>query len=508
LAKKDEWIIPSDEELDALMRELMAPVYDELEPPSAYHDLGLAQVEPIEEETDIPTEAIAFLPPADLNFVWSEPDSQTPQKSRVNTKAILSAGVAALGVASGAYTLSRPCVVGSCPELSTAQGLSQESTQTVQSAKDAQDLASARQTLNQAIATLETIPMWSGRSQDAQQLIQTYESQGRNLDNLIAVEAIATAATEKTQAPLYSLDDWRSLHSLWKTAVNQLKKVSPESEFYDYAQAKLRDYQAVLTETEYRLQQEEAAQTSLDLAKQSIQLAEARRQIAQSVENWQLVQANWEVVVERLQAIPPGTLASVEAQRLLTAYQPELVQTRDRLQNEQSAANLFEQAKERAQIAQTAAQQSDWQMATSLWQQANAYAAQVPASSIYRNQADALMNSYQKAITQSQPTTQGASQQVSADLTTVCNHQLHACDLVAVNGAIQVRLSSVYVQAIAAARTSGNANLQNTFYQHQLLLKQNLESLATKYHLPVEVYDPSNALLARHLPQSSTTQTR
>jgi hypothetical protein len=77
-----------------------------------------------------------------------------------------------------------------------------------------------------------------------------------------------------------------------------------------------------------------------------------------------------------------------------------------------------------------------------------------------------------------------------------------------VNGAIQVRLSSVYVQAIAAARTSGNANLQNTFYQHQLLLKQNLESLATKYHLPVEVYDPSNALLARHLPQSSTTQTR
>lgn len=495
-AKKDEWIIPSDDELDALMQELMAPVYEQLEPAYPYHDLELIPVD--QPDATEAGEAIAFLPPADMEFVADQlSPAVAPWK---NGKVVVSAGMAALGLAGGAYALGQPCVLGACAEITTAQSLSQQSTQVVETADDKKDLESARQTLNQAIATLDTIPMWSSRSSDARTLMQDYESQGRNLDNIIAVEAIAAAATEKLQTSMYSLEDWRKLHSLWQTAVNQLDKVAPESEFYAYAQKKLYDYRAILVEVDYRLQEEEAAQNSLDVAKQTIQLAEVRRQIAQSPENWQLVQANWETVVERLQSIPADTLAAVEAQRLLMAYQPELVKTRDRLGNEQAAASVFEQAKQRAQLAQSAQQESDEHLAIALWQQAIQFAAQVPTQSVYRTQAEALMNTYQQALAQLQQPS-SASPQVTAALEQICNDQLHACRLVSVGDSIRLQLNPAYVQAITTARNSGNTDLQTVFYQHQVQLKHSLERLANQFRLPVEVYDPSNVMLARHLPQ-------
>jgi hypothetical protein len=505
--KTDKWVIPSDDELDALMQELMAPVYEQLEPTHSYHDLELIPVEHQDASVaavDGTEEAIAFFAPADVTDIEfiperaeNNPTGSAPWKSG---KVIFSASVAALGVTGVAYGLSQPCVVGACSELTTAQSLNQQSTQVVQTAQDKDDLETARHTLNQAIATLDTIPMWSSRSTDARALIRNYESQGRNLDNIIAVEAIAAAATEKTQTSIYSLEDWRKLYSLWQTAVNQLEKVAPESEFYDYAQRKLHDYRTILAETEYRLQQEETAQNTLDIAKQTIQLAETRRQIAQSPENWQLVQANWTTVIERLQSIPADTFAAVEAQRLLTAYQPELVKTRDRLDHEQTAATVFGQAQQQAQLAQLAFQQSDRQLAVVLWQQAIQAAAQVPTESIYRTQAEALINTYQQAIVQArQPQT--AAPQVATALAQVCNHQLQACTLMAVGSSIQVRLNPAYVQAITTARESGNPNLQAMFYQHQVQLKHGLESLANQFRLPVEVYDPSNVMLARHTPQ-------
>ncbi|HEY9648923.1 MAG TPA: hypothetical protein V6C88_21265, partial [Chroococcidiopsis sp.] len=261
-----------------------------------------------------------------------------------------------------------------------------------------------------------------------------------------------------------------------------------------------QDYRNQLATVERQLQQEQQAQQALNNVKETVQLAEARQKIAQSLANWQLARATWQVVIMRLQEISPDTLAARDARQLLTLYQPQLAAVHERVEQEQTANQRLEQATRQAARATAAESQFDWQQAVAEWDVALNYANEVPVDTSSRPQAEALITTYKSSREQASERQQ-ITERVSTDLNKACTGELQFCRLMSVDSVIRVRLDSAYVDAIAAARSSGNRDLQAVVAQHQLNLRRSLVDLASRFDLAVEVYDPSGTLLERHQPQ-------
>lgn len=67
---------------------------------------------------------------------------------------IAGVGVSVAGFAAGLWVMSRPCVLGACEPLQTAQTLSQQSLQVMETAKTGQELQQAQQKLTEATRLL------------------------------------------------------------------------------------------------------------------------------------------------------------------------------------------------------------------------------------------------------------------------------------------------------------------------------------------------------------------
>lgn len=496
----DEWIVP-DEELDALVQEL-AVSRDAVEsdvtgsPPSG----DIASPTPFSFERAgalalISSSALERLA-TDTRSTWNGWVSQLQGKQKI----VVTTGVATLGLAGGLYALTRPCVIGACSELQTARDLSQQSIAQATEAKTQAELELAHQHLGRAIALLETIPVWSGRSPDAQTLIRDYQAQTAAVNALIVAQERATLALQLSQDPPYAGAVWREARSHWQAAMAQLQQIDAQSPMNAIAQQRLKTYQTYLSETEQALQQEEQAQNTLDVAEQAIQLAEERHRNARSLADWQLTRATWQVVMMRLQAVTANTTGALKAEQWLAAYKPELVKANERVEQEQIADQLFKQATQQAEMAQAAERRFAWQQAIASWQLAIDLIQEVPQNTAYTTQAGEQVDTYKAALDQAQQKLQ-VSAQVSSELNKVCSGELRACQLLSINDEIQVQLNPTYVQAIETARNSGNHDLQAIVADHQLTLRRSLEGIANHFRLPVEVYDPNHGLLDRHLPR-------
>jgi len=413
-------------------------------------------------------------------------------------------GAIALGFVSGVYGVSRPCVVGSCPELQTAQDLEQAAVQQAEAARDVEGLAEAQASLQQAIATLETIPGWSSRVGRAREQQKTYETHAMTLGTLTEAARVAKTARDRSQDAPLSVENWDNIITPLKTVINRLDGVSPANPFYAAAQQQQQLYEAQLTRYMRQQAMEQEAQEVLNMARQGIEMAEARQQLAQSKEQWQMVRITWQVVVNRLNEVPAGTYAAIEAGRLLQNYEPRLEAAIAQMQQEATASERLIQATQYAQQAEVSANQFNWQGAIAAWTNAIREAEQIPPGSTHASAGEDLARRYQNAIDDAQKNLDNHLA-VSLEIDRACNGEFRKCRLLVVSDEIRVQLSADYMDAIAAARNSGNRELQAVVTEHQLELRRTLQGLAARFQLPIEVYDNGNTLLDRHLPNASTT---
>jgi len=490
----------SDEELDSWLQELVGTAEGEAETTSTPPFLEV-------EDLDATTAG------ASLSLIpWEEPEdrlaehalplpdeSDATPRSPLNSRLMLTGGAIAMGMVSGVYGLSRPCMVGSCSELQTVQTWSQDAIQQAEQATDAADLAAARASMQRAIATLETIPAWSRYAGDARTLRHTYAEHHQTLEYLTQIAELAQTASDRSDNAPHSVETWQGIIELWQDTINRLEAIPPENPFYRTAQRQKQHYEEQLARHQRTLTVEDAAQDVLNMARQGIQMAEARQQIAQTPEQWQVVRITWQVVVNRLQEVPPGTYAAVDARRLLQSYQPRIGAAIAQLEKEQKATDLLQQATQSAQVAQQAAQQFNWEGAIAAWTSAIRYTEQVPSNTAKTPQAAELTRSYTTAINQAKEQLD-ATLTISLDVDRACNQELRKCRLVRAGNAIHVQLTPGYMSAITTARESGNRDLQAVVTEHQMALRRTLEGLAARFQRPVEVYDDRNSLLDRHLP--------
>ncbi len=419
--------------------------------------------------------------------------------SKIDGRMAIAAGAAVLGIAGAAYSVTRPCAVGDCTPLHTAQDLSTASSQILRKANRWQDLEAAREKLTQALDLLEPIPLWSHHAHRADQLISTYQDHIIAIETMLDMEELAYTASQAEQDEIHSIADLETVQSLWQDVIQTFEAVPATSDLYPFALKHIGTYRDRLAAIDRRIQAEQAAMQALDNAKQAAQLAQTRQGVARTLENWQFARVTWIVAVERLTSVPRNTLAGAEAQRFLNDYQASLDGVNHRVQREQAAVRILEQAEQRAQIAQAAEYRFDWQQAVADWDRAIAHAQQVDTDTHYKLKAEELITHYTNSLTDAQEKLQ-TTERVQTELEQTCIGEIRICNLISVGQAIKVRLDDGYINAIEAARSSGNTQLQAVITDHQLILRRTLEQIARTYQLPIEVYDDGDTLLERHAP--------
>ncbi|NJL40290.1 MAG: hypothetical protein HC899_28735 [Leptolyngbyaceae cyanobacterium SM1_4_3] len=421
----------------------------------------------------------------------------------------LMAAAGLFALAGSLYALTRPCVIGACVPLQTAQQLSQEASQLVQANSSALDVNEAYQKLAEGSYLLGTIPRWSGEYTEAQALLQVYGTQSEALGQVVAALQTANEAAHASQNPPHPLTRWEEIRAMWEEAIALLEKVSANHPIHPLAQQKLTEYQANLSMINQRIVIEQQAQDKIQLARDTARLAEAREGVAESVEGWQLAHITWQVVVNLLQEIPSGTMAYAEAEQLLAIYQPRLEEARDRRLQEEISAKAYNQALTMAEAARQLEQQNQWSQAVSQWRSALANAQQIPTGTSYHGQLQPLVNSYSTSLSEAQETLRSAVAigNAQAQLEQTCSSSIRICTFTLSDKEIQVRITPDYdqaiEQAIANGQAAGNPNAQAEAAAHSNALLRALADISESTQVPIELYNADGSLFGTYVPELS-----
>lgn len=438
------------------------------------------------------------------------PPDQTLEKKKFDRSLLplvaTGVGVSLVVFSTSVYFLTRPCVMGPCRAIPEAQDLSQRSAQTLQKPQSGKEVLEAQQQMRTAIRILETIPMWSSKHSEAQDLIQAYAVQAERVDEMVNALKTGARASYKSENPPHPPSRWMEIQSLWREAIAQLEQLPTKSNLQPLAQQKIKAYKANLAETNRRLVKERQAQGQLRAAKEAALIAEARQGVAQSLPHWQLVYATWQTAMKGLKQIPKGTTAYEDAQQLSAQYLPKMASARDRKTEEQIAANAYIQGLRLAQLAQNSQVNNQWSTALNQWRNALTYVNQVPNGTFYYSKAQLLANSYTNALKQTQGQLQLVIklQQVRNDLNQTCTGKAQVCNFTLNYNVIKVRLTPTYVQLVKQtalnAQVTRDSKVQSGLVNHVLTLGQALEAISDNSRIPMQVYGPDGSLIKEHLP--------
>ncbi|RCJ41084.1 hypothetical protein A6770_36325 [Nostoc minutum NIES-26] len=435
------------------------------------------------------------------------PDLLTNQTKRRQVQPIL-LGAALVGIlvfGSGAYLLTRPCVMFECKEIQAAEKLKTESRQRISRAKSENELVTVQKQLEVTSADLITIPGWSPHYQQAEELKISLFGQSEKISQVVKALHVAATATQKTQTRANSLEELQARQHLWRQAIAPLEAIDPNSELYGFVQPRLIKYRVSLQTVNQQLLAQERWLKKLTAAKAVASVATQREASAKSLSDWRKVQSTWQIAVNALIVIPQTSPASQEAQKLLLDYKPKLATARDRATKEQLAAKSYQQALTTAKQAKIYEQQNQWQAAVIYWTQALQTAKQISQDSTYYNQAQSLTAPYSAALQQAQEKLQIDSswQQTRTDLNKTCTSEIRICTFTINDKGITVWLSSEYEQVMQSSLF--NANPQNSSpaigaTNHWQILQDALAVISDNANLPLFIYDTQGQGLYTHIP--------
>jgi anion-transporting ArsA/GET3 family ATPase len=425
------------------------------------------------------------------------PDSDEPMPVSSSPRRWLWGGaaiaVSLVSFGAGMVLMTYPCVLGRCEPIQKAQFMSSQSGRSLQQAKSNEELLRVRQQLIETNRLLTNVPPWSNRYTQAQNLLQTTQSQKLQVERVLAAEGKTGAALQRGQTTPQTAASWQAVKLLWQDAIHQLSTIPADSPVYHLAQNRLTSYRENLAGINRLLGEEQAAQRQLQAGKSAAQKAEARQGIAQSLESWQLVQASWQVAVNNLQQVPNTTTAFASAQELLGRYNPKLAVVRDRVTREQTAQKSYTQATQLAKTAQTYEQQNQWSMAVITWRKALNQARQVPKETPLFEPAQALEPSYTQALTAAETQLRSAIvlQKAQNDLERVCSGTPQICSFLITKAVIRVQFTPTYEQTMRsafAAGQTGNSSVVGNAINHIDGLRLALQAIANNSGTPVESY--------------------
>jgi hypothetical protein len=429
----------------------------------------------------------------------TEPSPEEP-RSRLLPWIVSGMVVSVVSFLGGLSIMSRPCILGGCEPFQLAQELSQTSTQTLQTAKSWDDLRTAQQQLLEANRLLDRVPAWSARQGEANVILQDHLKQTATVNQLLAIEAKANLAIQKSQKLPQPVKDWQAIQTLWRQAITQLQAIPANSPLREFAQQRVQAYQENIASIDRSIDAERQGQRNLQAAKSAAQIAETRQASAQALNQWQLVQATWQTAVNAVRQVPSGSTSHTAAQQQLAEYEPRLAQVRDRLTQEQTGSNAYNQAIGMVRSAKASEQQGQWSRAVFLWREALNYAKQVPAGTQRYGEMQPLIMEFTTALQSAETQLNGAMalQKTRTDLDRVCAGSPKTCTYTLSSDIIRVRYTPTYETALKAAFSagqSGDTSAMGGALQHVETLQSALQALSTNAGMPLEVYSADGSEL-------------
>ncbi|WP_448602633.1 hypothetical protein [Thermoleptolyngbya sp.] len=418
----------------------------------------------------------------------------------------LAVGVAALAFGGTFYALTRPCVMGGCAELQTVEQLHQTVSNQLSQGATLQDVSQSYTQLTDASYRLSQVPRWSRHSAAANRVQQQTESTIAALGQILAAQSAATEAVEMTQNPPHALAVWQQAQALWETAIAQLQQVPESSPAYDLAQQKRLEYAENLAAIEQRIVLEQKAQDWVSRARQAVELAEARQGAATSMAARLEAHGTWRTAIALLQQVPDTAMAYAEAQQLLALYQPRLLDSSTRLQQEETAVDAHQRALRLADLAAQAEQRRQWSQAVQHWQAALAAAQQVAVGTTVHPQAQPLVASYRTSLAAAQEKLRGAvaAQAAEQDLARNCSGTPRVCTYAQQGNVMQVRITPSYdrvlQEAAAITQAAQDTDPDSAMMVHFNPLLRAIATVGETAQIPIEVYNADGSLFGIYDP--------
>ncbi|MEA5581054.1 hypothetical protein VB620_06835 [Nodularia harveyana UHCC-0300] len=435
--------------------------------------------------------------------VWVDtPDSLTEQ-SELPVKSLL-LGITLMGICvfgSGFYLLSRPCVMSECRELQVAEQLNWESQQMIRTVNSTSELVGIQQQLERATSDLDNIPMWSPRYEKAEELKASLSMESNQIQQVVKAIEAADVAEQKMPPSGKSFADLQDMQHLWRVAIAPLEAIPSSSEMYDLVQPRLSTYRQSLQTVNQELLGQEKWVKKINDAKAAAIVATERAATAQSLSEWEKAQSTWQIVINALNIIPPTSPVYPEVQELLSEYQPQLFKTRDRAIKEQTAARNYQEAINTANQAKTYAENKQWEIAVTFWDQALQNIQQISPDSFYYNASQRLIEPYSTALKEAQRELQTIRVMVEVrdDLDEICTREIRICTFTINQTAIAVSLTPNYEYLIYTTLFANDPETNNHWY----LLQESLGVIGDRVNLPVFIYDTQGQGLYTHIPKGS-----
>ncbi len=418
----------------------------------------------------------------------------------------LAVGVAALAFGGTFYALTRPCVMGGCAELQTVERLHQTVSDQLSQGATLQDVSQSYTQLTDASYRLSRVPRWSRHSAAANRVQQQTESIITALEPILAAQSAATEAVEITQNPPHALAVWQQAQALWERAIAQLQQVPESSPAYALAQQKRLEYAENLAAIEQRIVLEQKAQDWVNRARQAVELAEARQGAATSMAARLEAHGTWRTAIALLQQVPDTAMAYAEAQQLLALYQPRLLDSSNRLQQEETAVAAHQRALRLADLAAQAEQRRQWSQAVQHWQAALAAAQQVAVGTTVHPQVQPLVASYRTSLVAAQEKLRGAvaAQAAEQDLERNCSGAPRVCTYAQQGSVMQVRITPSYdrvlQEAAAITQATQNTDPDSAMMVHFNPLLRAIATVGETAQIPIEVYNADGSLFGIYDP--------
>jgi tetratricopeptide (TPR) repeat protein len=418
----------------------------------------------------------------------------------------LAVGVAVLAFGGTFYALTRPCVIGGCAELQTVEQLHQTVSDQLSQGATLRDVSQSYTQLTDASYRLSRVPRWSRYSAAANRVQQQTESTVASLEPILAAQSAATEAVEMTQNPPHALAVWQQAQALWERAIAQLQQVPESSPAYALAQQKRLEYAENLAAIQQRIVLEQKAQDWVNRARQAVELAEARQGAATSMAARLEAHGTWRTAIALLQQVPDTAMAYAEAQQLLALYQPRLLDSSNRLQQEETAVAAHQQALRLADLAAQAEQRKQWSQAVQHWQAALAAAQQVAVGTTVHPQAQTLVASYRTSLAAAQEKLKGAlaAQAAEQDLARNCSGTPRVCTYAQQGNVMQVRITPSYdrvlQEAAAITQATQNTDPDSAMMVHFNPLLRAIATIGETAQIPIEVYNADGSLFGIYDP--------
>ncbi len=417
---------------------------------------------------------------------------------------LLSTGLGLAAAITLAYALSRPCVLGDCPDLIQAQKSAKEAIRSIDLSATDYEVRRAEKVISNSLNILRSIPPWSGYHSQAQSLAFTYQESADQLQQLNQALLDADNALSMIQkAPLAS-EQWQRVQSLWQKAIFPLAKIPPDSNFYGFSQVKLYQYRSYLAKASKSLESEKISSSSLADAEKLAKVAHIKHNSARSADDWQSVLSQWQAVTSRLQGINSQTSSYKKAKQLLDLYLPLQLTAQKNLERENLTLVLFNRATDLAARAESSADKSQWLQAHRLWKQALITLQQIPINTFQYERVQPLLTVYSSSLKGVEKKLNFLNQQeiIREDIKTLC---LNICSFTISDNLIKVFLKPNYTNQVRrtaiAAQQGGSIKTEIDLLNHLSRLESSLQTISNNSQKVLQVYNSEGSLISIYEPR-------